>query len=261
MKTTATNQLDFITFLLSSVHANYTYTIQVYIPETEPPETGFPIHYVLDGLFYFGLVKDIVRLQSRNTPKTNVAPAIVVGIGHDKPSMKKRRFYDFTAPAERLIPPDHAKDLKIDQYGGAEAFSQFIELELKPFIKDKLALPINPEQQTLYGHSLGGYFTLWSLFTRPQNFQNYLAISPSTWWNGEEIFHYANEFIQQVTRTDVKKIFIAVGEKEGFMVDGAKRLYDLLNGNRFPTGLYIAPEENHASVVPTTLSRALRYLF
>lgn len=43
------------------------------------------------------------------------------------------------------------------------------------------------------------------------------------------------------------------------MCEDAKQLYTVLHES-IETELYIAQDENHASVVPTVLSRALRYL-
>ena len=92
-------------FSVNSRFTNTTYNIKVYIPEEPAPEEGFPIHYVLDGLYYFGLVKDAVRLQQKNRVKTGIIPAIVVGICHQQEEMRERRFIDYTAPAEELVMP------------------------------------------------------------------------------------------------------------------------------------------------------------
>lgn len=56
-----------------------------------------------------------------------------------------------------------------------------------------------------------------------------------------------------------KRVFIAVGEREGFMVDGSQKIGDLLHRAQLHTKVYVAPDENHASVVPTVLSRAIRF--
>ena len=242
-------------FTINSKNTNYQYDISVFVPNMEPPEEGFPIIYVLDGRRYFNFAKQTINLQFRNSPKTNVEGAIVVGIGHQEKGESLRRFLDFTAPANEYHFPEHTKgkwdDLK--ELGGAENFSRFIEEELKPNIES--SYPINKNKQTIYGHSLSGYFVLWSYLTKNECFQTYLAVSPSLWWNAEELFQY----LEQEGLKENCSTFIIVGEQEGFMVTDAIRFYD-----RLPTcetkQLYIAPEENHASVVPTTMSRAFRFL-
>lgn len=81
-------------FIFPSVLAEYSYEICVSIPKQTPPIEGFPVHYVLDGSFYFQHARDVVKLQSRNTLETQIEPAIVVGIGHAEETMHARRFYD-----------------------------------------------------------------------------------------------------------------------------------------------------------------------
>ncbi|RKJ49894.1 hypothetical protein D7X33_32885, partial [Butyricicoccus sp. 1XD8-22] len=56
----------------------------------------------------------------------------------------------------------------------------------------------------------------------------------------------------------LQKLYIDVGELEGFMVEDAKLFY-----NELPVQtkkLHIALEENHASVVPATISQAFRFI-
>ena len=241
-------------FSLTSTFNNTTYDIKTYIPKEQVPADGFPVYYVLDGLSYFDFVKDGIRLQHLNAVKTGVSSAIVVGICHKEEEMRPKRFIDFTAPTKNLIIPDHAKGKLPDGYGGAEKFYQFINQELMPIIKAQY--PVNCEHQTLFGHSLGGYFALWCLFTHSTKFLNYIAISPSIWWNGQELLNMAKHFIANERKN---RIFIAVGGREGFMVNDATTMASLLADCGLITESYVAPDENHASVVPTVLSRALRF--
>ena len=242
-------------FTIDSKNTNYEYEISVFVPPIEQPEDGFPIIYVLDGRSYFDFAKQTINLQFRNSPKTHVEGAIVVGIGHQEKEERARRFLDYTAPASEYHFPEHTKGkwTEIKEMGGAENFSRFIEEELKPEIESRYH--INKNKQTLYGHSLSGYFVLWSYLTKNERFQKYLAVSPSLWWNDEELFQY----LEDVDFIENCSVFIIVGEQEGFMVTDAIRFYDKL-----PTcetkQLFIAQEENHASVVPTTMSRAFRFL-
>ncbi|SHT60268.1 Ferri-bacillibactin esterase BesA [Mycobacteroides abscessus subsp. abscessus] len=242
-------------FSINSKFTHKTYDIEVYIPEIAPSCEGFPIYYVLDGLSYFSFVRDTVRIQQLNSPKTKVSPAIVIGICHQKEEMRSQRFIDFTAPAEKLVMPEHAKGKLPEEFGGAERFFQFINSELKPRIEDQF--PVNKAAQTLFGHSLGGYFALWSLFNHPISFQNYISISPSVWWNGEELIGMGQRYLENRAK-DEKRLFLAVGEQEGFMVESARKVEALLK-EHLTLERYVAPEENHASVVPTVVSRAIRF--
>lgn len=244
------------TFTLLSQNTNYEYTLQVYVPAAEPPVEGFPIIYVLDGLSYFEFAKYSIKLQSKNTLKTEIEPTIVVGIGHQEQTMRERRFYDFTAPAEEYLYPEHAKGRQIDfgENGGAVQFYQFIEEELKPLIEASYA--VNTNNQTIYGHSLAGYYSLWCMLTHPESFTKFIAISPSIWWNGKELSTY----LKNSQPSNVHKLFMAVGEKEGFMVKDAQAFANELTIDPSRKCLQIAKGENHASVVPTTMSQAFRFI-
>lgn len=240
-------------FLINSKFTNYQYTICVHVPETEQPKEGFPIIYILDGLSYFPLARQVVKLQSKNSLKTKVEDSIVVGICHQEGTMRERRFYDFTAPSKKYHFPEHTKGklVELNDFGGAENFTRFLMDELKPLIESQY--PVNKIKQTIYGHSLSGYYVLWNFLTNPQCFQTYIAVSPSIWWNNRELFH----LLKDASPNKLVSLFVIVGEREGFMVDDAKHFYEELPSMN--KQLYVADDENHASVVPTTLSRVFRF--
>src|SRR6185437_581858 len=111
---------------------------------------------------------------------------LVVGVGYpadDLLTPQLMRLRDLTPPtplenilAQPGMPPPRAED-----YGGADAFHRFLTEELRPAIAK--AYKVNPADQTLYGHSLGGLFTLSVLFQHAEAYRTYAASSPSIWWN------------------------------------------------------------------------------
>lgn len=246
-------------FQIDSEYTNYLYDIKVSIPIVAPPKEGFPVYYVLDGNWYFQLARDVVTLQSKNSLKTLISPSIVIGIGHSgrEEDARKRRFLDFTPKAKAYIYPKrlHGKDL--GQHGGAGKFLAFLKKELMPKVHQRYQ--VNLRKQALFGHSLSGLFVLWTLFKQPTLFSCYLTISPSAWWNDYEVYREAENFVRLQTNLHDKKLFISVGSKEGFMCEDAKHLYTVLQES-IETEIFIAQDENHASVVPTVLSRAFRDL-
>lgn len=244
---------------IDSEYTNYLYDIKVSIPTSAPPKEGFPIYYVLDGNWYFQLARDVVKLQSQNAPKTLIAPSIVVGIGHSgkEDVARKRRFLDFTPEAEAYIYPKRLNGKDIGKHGGAEQFLAFLEKELMPRVQKRYQ--INLQKQALFGHSLSGLFVIWALFKKSNLFSCYLSISPSAWWNEYELYKEAENFVRFPKNLHYKKLFISAGSKEGFMVEDANHLYTALKES-VKTEIFIAQDENHASVVPSVLSRAFRYL-
>ncbi|WP_107948695.1 alpha/beta hydrolase [Lysinibacillus parviboronicapiens] len=247
--------LDYSSYQISSKFTDYKYTVYIHVPQGQAPEEGFPIYYVLDGSSYFHLVKEAVRLQSRNALKTGVNPAIVVGICHGE-DMQERRFYDFTAPAKEYSYPARFKGKGYDKHGGAADFHRFLTEELKPSIQAQFQVDVH--QQTLFGHSLAGYYVLWQLFHERTSFQRYIAISPSIWWNDHELLPCTAKFVKEQAAV-TERLFIGVGELETFMVDDARQIVGDLE-NITDIAFYEALDENHASVVPTVMSRAIRFV-
>ena len=236
------------------------YRILVARPAGPPPPAGFPVLYVLDGNAAFTTVAEAVRVQSRRTAATGVAPAVVVGIGYPTggPYDETRRIRDFTTPADPSKLPPRPDGSPWPANGGADAFLRFLVEEVKPAIARDL--PVDPTRDALFGHSLGGLFVLHTLFTRPDAFRAYAAISPSIWWNDRAILEEERRFAASPAPAG-RRLLIAVGglERQRAMVNDAEALAARLS--RLGTLQVVQRTfegENHASVVPTALSHALR---
>lgn len=245
-----------------------TYRIMIAPPLSPPPPEGWPVVYVLDGNANFGTVSDALRLQGRRPERTGVSAALVVGIGYpiDGPFDEKRRGYDYVVHSPGATSPKHGADgqLEADSGGGAADFLSFIETELKPAVEKAYA--VDRKRQTLLGHSFGGFFTLYTLFNRPQAFQNYLAFSPSVWWNNRSLLEDERRFTAARKASDPPvSLFVATGGLEETqripMVTDSREVVSRLKAaadRGVKTDLYIAEGEDHGSIVPTALSRALR---
>ena len=72
--------------------------------------------------------------------------------------------------------------------GNVEQFYQFMVSQLKTLCALAQAAQenITITEQSLFGHSFGGVFTLYVLFNHPDAFQRYIAASPSLWWGKGE---------------------------------------------------------------------------
>lgn len=244
---------------------NRTYRIMVALPEGEPPPSGYPVIYLLDGNSVFGTMVEAVRLQSRRPDKTGVTPAIIVGIGYEtEASYAPDRFYDYT-PLPNAEFTHRSDGAKLPEQGGAAAFFQFIEEELKPQIASEFR--IDPSRQTIFGHSLGGLFVLYALFTKPEAFRHYIAGSPSIHWNKEYLLEQERAFTARVREEPVNvRLLLGVGEQEKSHVSRncesaselAKRLSSLSDWG--VSAVYKEFEdEGHVSVLPILISRALRF--
>ncbi|WP_107838506.1 alpha/beta hydrolase [Metasolibacillus meyeri] len=238
-----------------STYCQYDYPIEVFIPEMPVPKDGFPVIFVLDGHRYAQMMFIAMKNQMLVSEKTKVHPSIIVSVGHNQDEASNRRFYDFTAPAEQYhFPIRRGKAMEPVPVGGAADFQQFFIHELIPYICDKY--DVNRARFSLYGHSLGGLFSLWCYLTEPNLFEKYVAISPSVWWNNHDLLRILHENKEK----SVTPVAIFVGGDEGDMVDDAMTFYNHRLAANLPVQFYVALEENHASVIPATLSRALRFI-
>ena len=193
------------------IHSHNTgddYRIFISQPQQPAPPGGYPVLYVLDGnaLFPMLAVQANAR-ESRPDPATR-ASVVVVGIGYPGDALYDvdRRARDYTPPA---LAANHERDDA--HYGGADQFLAFVQTELKPLIEARY--PIDPHRQTLFGHSHGGLFTLYTLMSEPDAFQNYLAASPSIWWNDRQLLEQSGLALSE-SNLQSKRLWMTVGEAE-----------------------------------------------
>lgn len=134
-----------------------------------------PVLYMLDGNAA-AMVLDQPMLAEL---AAGAAPVLVfVGYDNDLRVDSAARTQDYTAWIDVA---DDESGRTVSSGGGAFAFLDLIERRIKPEVEKRAR--IDPQQQSLWGHSLGGLFVLSTLYTRPAAFQHYIAASPSLWWS------------------------------------------------------------------------------
>ena len=142
-------------------------------PMGQAPPSGYPVIYLLDGNSVFHTMVETPRLQCHRPDKTGILPAVVVGIGYETEGQyAPDRFYDYT-PYPNTNFKNRLDSASVPEQGGAAEFLQFIEEELKPQIESEFN--VDRRRQTIFGHSLGGLFTLYAMFSKPQAFSCYIA--------------------------------------------------------------------------------------
>lgn len=213
-----------------------TYALSVALPPLPPGPEGYRVLYVLDGSSYFGTAMEAVRLNT-----LAAGGVVVVGIGYPQTqefvcqtmgadglqegqslfagiltAHAIARMYDLTLPASQEQLDRFVFDflpLKECHVGGASAFLQVMEDEIKPAIAE--LVPVNFADQTLFGHSLGGLVALHALFTRPGSYRTFLIASPSIWWNHKAVLLEEDAFAAVVEKGDVApRVQISVGAQE-----------------------------------------------
>jgi uncharacterized protein len=246
-------------FTLVASDTKRQYRIFVDVP-TEPPASsaGYPVVYFLDGNNTFLLAVGAWRLQA--TAENGFEPALVVAIGYemDEQSRRKARYFDLTprADSQQTLLGDNS----LTEFGGADAYVQFLVRDLKPVLERRFKIDAN--RQTLFGHSLGGLFVLYTLFTHPDAFSTYVAGSPSIWWDNKSIFDDAERFSMTGINEGIsKRLVIAVGANERrAMIDDAQRMAETLRTmDRLRVCFVRLFDENHVSTIPILVSRTVRF--
>jgi predicted alpha/beta superfamily hydrolase len=255
-------------YVVTSTKTKTPYQIDVLrVDSTAAPATeGYrmPVIYVLDGNSLFPLVAhmaNVIGSFSRELPAV-----LVVSIGYPPdPSVSRA-----AALKERLAwrtrdlsPPATVAGSAPPGSGGAADFLSFIDDDLRPFIAARY--PVNPDDQTLAGHSMAGLFTLYAFLDRPRMFSRYVAISPSIFWGNHAVLTQAGALAAR-TVTLPARLFVAVGgleTKERMsqdMIGDARNFVSIVERQKvagIEIGFHVFPDENHVSVVPGALMRGL----
>jgi predicted alpha/beta superfamily hydrolase len=269
---------------MTSKISGRTYRVFVFKPPVPPPPEGYPVVMASDGNMTFPILAAMSALLMRAR-----RPAMAVAVGYptdDMAQLMVLRSRDLTPPtpleAIRAIPglpPPTAEN-----FGGSELFFRFLTEELRPALA--AAYEVDPNNQSLYGYSLGGLFTLQALFDHPGAFRTFVAASPSIWWNERVILGGEAGFVRQVeTKAAAPRVLISIGAeeqtppttpppgmtaeqsdaliREARMVDNARDLGERLAGVRGAPG-YLArfhkfEAEDHATAFAGSIARALDF--
>lgn len=173
------------------------------VPRGKPPAGGWPILYLLDGNAAFDFL----------TPAhlAMVPGLVLAGVGYDtdRQFARERRTLDFTppdGPGDGIRPdPVHPGRMA----GGAAQFLDRLTGPLRAAAEDGIA--VDPARRTLWGHSFGGLFTLYTALARPGAFARHAAISPSIWWDEPLICRVA---AAAAPVQDPLPLLVALGDRE-----------------------------------------------
>ena len=259
------------------------YRIFLSIPAGEPPAGGWPLLVTTDGNATFPFAVASLVTQAPYPTGTNVGWGVIAAIGYpsDEPYNAMRRAWDLGPPPVKSYPPyfDGGPPVMI---GGTGELLEFIENELLPEIATMA--PLDPTRRSLFGHSFGGLLTLFSLFERPGLFANWIAASPTIYWEGSEILN--NEARRQAAPGSTPFLHLSAGEYEGDelapfqyrnedaatrlekrkterTVSLAREMAERLNGTEdgIHTEFEIFAGETHMSVLGPAVNRAVSIAF
>lgn len=190
--------------------------LNIYLPASYNLDSlkTYPVIYLLDGSKDEDFIHISGIVQFGSFSWINMLPeSIVVGIAN----VDRKR--DFTYPSNNEL-----DQKEFPSSGKSEKFISFIKSELQPYINFKFK---TSKEKTIIGQSLGGLLATEILFKKPDLFDNYIIVSPSLWWDDENLLNF-----KPINYNNNKAIYIAVGKEGQVMERTAKELYEKLNSNK-----------------------------
>jgi len=207
----------------------------------------YPVIYLLDGgLGNFHHTTASVNFLAR---MNQIPEMIVVGI----PNTDDR--------TRDLTPPTKTDQKQFPSAGGADNMLEFISTELFAHIGEKYR---TTDYKMLIGHSFGGLFAAHTLLHHPGIFDSYIAISPSLWWDEQDlVLNQSKEFFEKQDKLQ-GHFFMTMGNESGTMVGGAWKLQALLE-EQGPDKLKWAfnrmKDEDHGSIPFRSTYKGLKFIF
>jgi predicted alpha/beta superfamily hydrolase len=213
----------------------------IYLPEDyHTSKDRYPVLYLLDGRTHFHHGTGAVNFLSTYGIIPEMIVVAIVNVDRNR---------DFS--------PVHVESMPTT--GGAEAFLRFLSEELIPNLDvDYRTSGFN----VLMGHSFGGTFAVYSLLTKPELFDAYIAVSP--------YLQYADDYLVKESLTGLKPyqeskkfFYMTVGDEPDYF----EPLEAFSTNLKQKTGGTVKFEyvrmlsEDHASVPYISLFNGIRFVF
>lgn len=218
-------------------------------PDYSRSEARYTVLYLLDG----ALDQDfphIAGLAQLGSLSWTYGPLIVVGV------QTKDRRAELTPPAS-----DPRYLQAFPQSGGAERFRQFLETEVLPFVEGRFRAG---PRRALMGESLGGLFVVDTLLHQPSLFHDYVAISPSLWWDDRQLLNGAAGRLRAADGAG-RRLYLALADEGGTMQQGVDLLRQALGASGAETIEWRYSDRSevatHATIYHGAAEEALRWLY
>lgn len=234
---------------LKSKDTGRDYDLYIHLPNAPTEGKKYPVLFVLDGQWDFKLLDSVYGglFYDKFVPEM-----IIVGITYsgDKPNFDALRAMDYTPTPVQRSPGS----------GDSAKFLSFLKKDVIPFVEKNYNA--DPSKRILMGGSLGGLFTLYTMFTEPGLFYGYISASPAVSYGDNFCFKQEKQFAENHKDLPVR-LFISVGSIEG-LTQPVKDFIQVMS-NRAYTGLKmetrIIEGERHAGNKPEAFNRGLRFVF
>lgn len=233
-------------YITSSIVTGQEYELQILLPAKYEGDTKkYPVVYVMDSQWDFPLVKCIYGEQYYDG---FIPEIIVVGVTWGGGKVLRSRDYVPSMTGEQ------------QGGGGADKFLDFMKKELFPFIESNYRA--ESDNRTLMGCSLGGLFTLYTLFTHTDMFTGYAAASPALGWANGALRQHEEVFSKKQLTKPVR-VYMTVGDVE-LGRPHFEQFAETMKGRGYKSVQLqskVLENTGHSGTKSETYSRGLQYFF
>jgi len=212
-------------------------------------DRAYPVVYLLDG----GLEQDfghIAGLAQLGDLSGTFGPFILVGV------QTRTRRAELTPPAS-----DPRYRAAFPDAGGAERFRRFLSEEVFPFVAARYR---TDGRRAVMGESLAGLFVVDTLLRAPTLFQDYIAISPSLWWDDRSGLRDPGPRLD-LAALKGRRLFLAMANEGGTMQSGVDGLREALEARPAPGFAWRYSDrsatDTHATILHSAAEDAFRAFY
>ncbi len=230
------------------------YQLQVRLPASYAAETDrrYPVLFVTDGYWDF---PTIVTGYDNLVYDKVVPECIIVGLGYAGENLNFDKLRGWELSPVRLNFMDNST-------GHAAEFLGILEQTIIPFIAQNYR--VDPSCRMLAGSSLGGLFTLYAMYTKPELFQGYIAASPAVIVHSDWLFGYEAAFAKSGRPIRARLFMTGAEDERPDFLDSIKRFDQQISPRKYPGLAYafrLIDGERHAGTKSESYVRGLRYIF
>jgi predicted alpha/beta superfamily hydrolase len=230
------------------------YQLYVGLPESygKDPQRRYPVVYVTDG--YWDFIK-ITSMEGGLAYDRVVPEFITIGLGYagENPNYGDLRRWE-------LSPAPFGDNGEAS--GHASDFLQTIKNKIIPMVDAEYRT--DTTYRVLAGASLGGLFTLYTMFSDPGLFQAHIAATPAVTVDHDWLFQYANKRVAAGSKPKGRLYMTVGGNESPAYFDGIIRFNQWLASQRqdgFDHTFHIIEGERHGGTPFESYTRGLRFAF
>ena len=216
------------------------------------PARRYPVVFVTDGYWDF---QKITAIHGPLVYDKYAPEFITVGMGYagENPNYGDLRRWELS-PGPFGAP--------LDASGRAKDFLDTIEKVFIPLIDKEYRT--DPKMRVLGGASLGGLFTLYSMYTKPDLVNGYVAVTPAVLVGDSWLLKYEEEFAKSGKALNARLYMTVGGNEATSFVAPILRMNQRFAPGRYPKLAYefrIIDGERHAGNQLESYNRGLRFVF